>query len=145
MTGDTFTLQASYVPLAPFRPSLGRQPAVVALPVPKPYGMRNISAVAIESSLPDAVGAYGRPVNEMPLRATYGGYSIGYGPRRESRIRMSFREMSDAIRQALAMPKAERIRRWRTLMEGVLAEDVMWWRQRFTDALMSMPVPAVAA
>ena len=58
MTGDTFTLQASYVPLAPFRPSLGKQPAVVALPVPKPYGVRNISAVAIESSLPDAVGAY---------------------------------------------------------------------------------------
>ena len=58
MTGDTFTLQASYVPLSPFRQGHPRQPAVVALPVPKPYGMRNISAVAIESSLPDAVGAY---------------------------------------------------------------------------------------
>ena len=58
MTGDTFTLQASYVPLSPFRQGIARQPAVVALPVPKPYGTRNISAVAIESSLPDAVGAY---------------------------------------------------------------------------------------
>ena len=57
----------------------------------------------------------------------------------------SAEEMSDAIRQALAMPRAERIRRWRTLMEGVLAEDVMWWRKRFTDTLMSVPAPAEAA
>ena len=39
----------------------------------------------------------------------------------------------------------ERVRRWRALMDGVLAEDVMWWRKRFTDALMAVPVPAVAA
>ena len=58
MTGDAFTLQADYVPLSPYRPGIDRQPAVVALPVPKPYGMRNLSAVAIEASLPDAVGAY---------------------------------------------------------------------------------------
>ena len=58
MTGDTFTLQAAYVPLSPYRGDIPKQPAVVALPVPKPYGMRNVSAVAIESSLPDAVGAY---------------------------------------------------------------------------------------
>ncbi len=58
MTGDAVTLQADYVPLSQYRPALTRQPAVVALPVPKPYGQRNISAVAIESSLPDAIGAY---------------------------------------------------------------------------------------
>ncbi|CAN5852339.1 UvrD-helicase domain-containing protein [soil metagenome] len=58
MTGDAFTLQAEYVPLAPFRPALKAQPAVVALPVPKPYGSRNISAIAIEQSLPSAVGAF---------------------------------------------------------------------------------------
>ncbi|HXG54522.1 MAG TPA: UvrD-helicase domain-containing protein [Vicinamibacterales bacterium] len=58
MTGDAFTLQAEYVPLSPFRDSLKTQPAVVALPVPKPYGSRNVSAIAIEQSLPDAVGAY---------------------------------------------------------------------------------------
>ena len=57
----------------------------------------------------------------------------------------SAEEMADAIRQALAMPKAERIRRWQNLMDGVLAEDVMWWRKRFTDALMSVPAPAEAA
>lgn len=58
MTGDAFTLQAHYVPLTPLRGDLSRQPAVIALPVPAPYGTRNISAVAIEQSLPDAVGAF---------------------------------------------------------------------------------------
>jgi ATP-dependent helicase/nuclease subunit A len=58
MTGDPFTLQAEYVALSPFRESMKKQPAIVALPVPKPYGSRNVSAIAIEQSLPDAVGAY---------------------------------------------------------------------------------------
>jgi len=58
MNGDAFTLQADYVPLSPVRDDMPRQPAVVALPVPAPYGTRNISAVAIEQSLPDAVGAF---------------------------------------------------------------------------------------
>jgi ATP-dependent exoDNAse (exonuclease V) beta subunit len=58
MTGDAFTLQADYVPLTPFRADVASQPAVVALPVPEPYGSRNLSAVAIERSLPDATGAF---------------------------------------------------------------------------------------
>ena len=58
MTGDAFTLQADYVPLTPFRRDAAAQPAVVALPVPAPYGARNVSAIAIEASLPDAVGAF---------------------------------------------------------------------------------------
>ena len=58
MTGDPFTLQADYVPLTPFRADAPSQPAVVALPVPSPYGTRNVSAIAIEKSLPDAVGAF---------------------------------------------------------------------------------------
>ena len=58
MTGDDFTLQAEYVPLSPFRTEPKNQPAVVALPVPRPYGTRNLSAVAIEASLPDATGAF---------------------------------------------------------------------------------------
>jgi ATP-dependent helicase/nuclease subunit A len=58
MTGDPFTLQASYVPLTPFREDSRRQPAVVALPVPAPYAIRNVSAMSIEKSLPDAVGAF---------------------------------------------------------------------------------------
>ncbi|HVH56476.1 MAG TPA: UvrD-helicase domain-containing protein [Vicinamibacterales bacterium] len=58
MTVDAFTLQADYVPLSPFREAPKNQPSVVALPVPSPYGSRNVSAVAIEASLPDATGAF---------------------------------------------------------------------------------------
>jgi ATP-dependent exoDNAse (exonuclease V) beta subunit len=58
MTGDRFTMQADYVALAPSRDAIGNQPAVVALPVPSPYGKRNISGAAIDASLPDAVGAF---------------------------------------------------------------------------------------
>jgi len=45
-------------------------------------------------------------------------------------------EIADAIHTALRMPKSERIRRWRALMDGVAAEDVIWWRRRFTEALL---------
>ncbi len=58
MTGDPVTLQADYVPLSPHRKDASRQPALVALPVPAPYGTRNIAATAIEASTPDAVGAF---------------------------------------------------------------------------------------
>jgi ATP-dependent exoDNAse (exonuclease V) beta subunit len=58
MTGDALTLQASYVPLAPYRPPIPGQPAIVALPIPEPYAKRYVSAFAIEKSLPSAVGAF---------------------------------------------------------------------------------------
>jgi ATP-dependent exoDNAse (exonuclease V) beta subunit len=58
MTGDAATLQADYVPLSPHRAGIAGQPAVIALPVPEPYGVRNLSAIKIEQSLPDAVGAF---------------------------------------------------------------------------------------
>ena len=58
MTGDGDMLQAAYVQLEPFRPDSAEQPSVVVLPVPEPYGYRRISNVAIEKSLPDAVGAF---------------------------------------------------------------------------------------
>jgi ATP-dependent exoDNAse (exonuclease V) beta subunit len=58
MTGDPTTLQSHYVPLLPRRPNPPDQPSVVALPVPKPYGIRNVSGAAIDGSLPAAVGAF---------------------------------------------------------------------------------------
>jgi len=58
MVEDDDTLQAGYIPLSPSRPAAAAQPSVVALPVPRPYGRRNVSAMAIEQSLPDAVGAF---------------------------------------------------------------------------------------
>jgi ATP-dependent exoDNAse (exonuclease V) beta subunit len=57
MTGDELTLQAPYVPLAPFRSGLPDQPAVVVLPVPSPYATRYVAGSAIDKSLPGAVGA----------------------------------------------------------------------------------------
>lgn len=44
-------------------------------------------------------------------------------------------EIAEAIRQALAMPLAERKARWRACMDNIEAQDVIWWRKRFTDAL----------
>ena len=58
MDGNVETRQARYVPLEPSRADETGQPSVVALPVPKPYAQRFVSARAIEESLPDAVGAY---------------------------------------------------------------------------------------
>ena len=58
MNGDEATLQAQYVPLMHDRQPIAGQPAIVVLPVPAPYGVRNISAVKIEESLPDATAAF---------------------------------------------------------------------------------------
>ncbi len=58
LDGDVDTRQARYVPLERSRDDHPDQPSVVALPVPRPYAHRFISARAIEESLPDAVGAY---------------------------------------------------------------------------------------
>ena len=58
MSGDNDGLQASYVPLEPFRSESAEQPSLVVLPVPEPYGYQRIANVAIEKSLPDAVAAF---------------------------------------------------------------------------------------
>jgi trehalose 6-phosphate synthase len=48
-------------------------------------------------------------------------------------------EMSEALATALAMPRDERIARWRQLMDGVLRDDVSAWRDRFVEALREEP------
>ncbi len=61
MVQDDFAQQAGYIPLAPDRPPNESQPAIVALPVPRPYGKGYAfkpAARAIEASLPDAIGAF---------------------------------------------------------------------------------------
>ncbi|WP_380874480.1 alpha,alpha-trehalose-phosphate synthase (UDP-forming) [Sphingomonas sp. DBB INV C78] len=55
----------------------------------------------------------------------------------------SAEEISDSIRQALAMPLAERKQRWKALMQGVQDQDVMWWRRRFTAALFAEQPPVL--
>ena len=44
-------------------------------------------------------------------------------------------EISEALKRALTMDKAERIRRWRALFESVQREDVTAWRDAFVQAL----------
>ncbi len=58
MVDDRHALQASYVPLAPYRAERDGQPSVVALPVPRPYGRWGVTKTAIDESLPDAVAAF---------------------------------------------------------------------------------------
>ena len=58
MTGDRQTLQAQYVALSSHRDDAATQPSVVALPVPEPYGKRQVAGYAIEASMPDGVGAF---------------------------------------------------------------------------------------
>jgi trehalose 6-phosphate synthase len=47
----------------------------------------------------------------------------------------SSEDVSEGIGIALAMPKAERIRRWKNLMKSVREDDVVKWRRDFIEAL----------
>ena len=59
LQADRASLQADYVPLDPYRTDAAAQPSVIALPVPKPYGvLPRITQKAIDESLPDAVAAF---------------------------------------------------------------------------------------
>ena len=60
MTGDRLSLQANYVPLATSRNEHPSQPAVVALPVPRPYGKRDITHGALAESQPGAIAEFVR-------------------------------------------------------------------------------------
>ncbi len=46
-------------------------------------------------------------------------------------------DVSDAIRRGLAMGRAERVRRWNILMDGVRTHDVNAWRDTFVRALLA--------
>ncbi|MCC7126244.1 MAG: UvrD-helicase domain-containing protein, partial [Acidobacteria bacterium] len=60
MTRDERALQAGYVELRPHRQDVATQPAVVALPVPRPYGRRQVTLGNIADSLPRAIGEFVR-------------------------------------------------------------------------------------
>ena len=49
----------------------------------------------------------------------------------------SAEEMADAIDIALRMPRDERIRRWKAMIETLRREDVYWWCDTFMDALQT--------
>jgi trehalose 6-phosphate synthase len=50
----------------------------------------------------------------------------------------SIDDVAEAIRRGLTMDKAERKRRWETLMHGVTTEDVTAWRDGFVSALQEI-------
>ncbi len=58
MTGDGDGGQARYAPLEEYSAANPRQPAIVVLPVPAPYGTSRISNVSIDACQPKAVAAY---------------------------------------------------------------------------------------
>jgi len=59
MTGDRESGQPAYIPLAEHRPDAGDQPALVALPVPRPLGRNGLVARwAIDEGLPGVVGGF---------------------------------------------------------------------------------------
>jgi ATP-dependent exoDNAse (exonuclease V) beta subunit len=58
MTGDRGGGQARYAPLEEYTPAYGKQPAIVVLPAPSPYGSMRVSKDRINACLPDAIAAY---------------------------------------------------------------------------------------
>jgi trehalose 6-phosphate synthase len=57
----------------------------------------------------------------------------------------SAEELADALLRALHMGLDERKRRWKAMMDVVVREDVLWWRQSFTDALLEAAPEAALA
>ncbi|MCC6847517.1 MAG: UvrD-helicase domain-containing protein [Deltaproteobacteria bacterium] len=77
--GGTTPSQAAYVPLVPARTAAATQPAIVALPVPAPYGsLGKVVDWQIERSLPDATAAF----VAWLVRESGWTVSEGDGPRR---------------------------------------------------------------
>lgn len=63
MDGDEDSLQAEYVPLLRHRDDTPEQPAIVALPVPRPYGRQmygppQVTQTALNQSQPPAIAAF---------------------------------------------------------------------------------------
>jgi trehalose 6-phosphate synthase len=57
-------------------------------------------------------------------------------------------EIADALKRAINMGKAERIRRWRALFDGVERDDVTAWRDAYVSALQgakARQLPVLAA
>jgi trehalose 6-phosphate synthase len=50
-------------------------------------------------------------------------------------------ELSEGLKRALCMERAERIDRWKALMEGVTLKDVKGWRDAFVNALKASHEP----
>ena len=54
-------------------------------------------------------------------------------------------DISDLLRQALSMPRDERIARWRTLFDGIKADNIHHWWRSFLDDLSPISDPPLEA
>ena len=94
-------VRPGYVPLTPHRPDEPSQPSVVALPVPSPYGYRGrVTGRAIETSLPDAVGAFvDWLVRESGWTVTERQAASAVGAARTERVRVDARHVAVLFRR----------------------------------------------
>ena len=58
MQDDGASGQAAYAPLHGDTPALAKQPSIVALPAPRPYGSMRIARAAIDQCLPETIVAF---------------------------------------------------------------------------------------
>ena len=110
-------------------------PRDVALITPLRDGMNLVAKEYVASQDPDDPGVlilsrFAGAAHQMPDALLVNPYSKD--------------DVSDAIREALDMPKAERLRRWESLIDGVRTDDVMAWRRAFVGALsgQAQSIPA---
>jgi ATP-dependent exoDNAse (exonuclease V) beta subunit len=69
LVADPVTQQAGYTPLVPSLAAAANDaPAIIALPVPEPYGRRGIAREAIARSWPNVVGSFVRELLRDPRR-----------------------------------------------------------------------------
>jgi ATP-dependent helicase/nuclease subunit A len=58
MQDDGNSGQAAYAPLQGETPALAKQPSIIALPAPRPYGSMRVSRMAIDACLPETIVAF---------------------------------------------------------------------------------------
>ena len=109
--------------------------ARVGLVTPLRDGMNLVAKEYVAAQNPDDPGVL--VLSRFAGAATQMGEALLVNPN-------SPEEIGDALRRALAMDKAERIRRWRALFDNVQSEDVTAWRDAFVTALAGHPENARA-
>ncbi|MDP8981057.1 MAG: UvrD-helicase domain-containing protein [Acidobacteriota bacterium] len=93
MTGDAASAQSRYSPLEEHAPAYDAQPAVIALPAPRPYGSRRVAKASIDKCLPDATAAF------VEWMVKHSGWTIRDPEHGEERIRLEARHICILFRR----------------------------------------------
>lgn len=115
MTGDRQASQAEYAPLEQHSPSYARQPAVIALPVPRPYATRRVAKSSINESLPGAIVGFA----EWLIRES--GWTVRNPERPDERVQLESRHVCILFRRFLQMGEDLTRRYTRSLEERGIA------------------------